>query len=79
MNKYISTCLKGLKYVGIALLVGYLIMVVTVLNEQKDEDLPFTERIADATIGSLYSSVMYLSVFLSNLGNGGSEPPDTLY
>ena len=45
MNKYISTCLKVLKYIGIALVIGYLFMIVKVLDEQKDEDIPITERI----------------------------------
>jgi hypothetical protein len=65
MNKYISPSLKILKYVGIALLVGYLVMVVNTLNEQRDEDLTLKERVANATLGSLYSAVMNISMFLS--------------
>ena len=67
MNKYLSTFLKVLKYIGIALVIGYLFMIVRkVLNEQKDEDIPITERIANATIGSLYAYIIYISVFISN-------------
>ena len=76
MNKYISTFLKVLKYVGIALLVGYLVMVVTTLNEQKDEDLTLKERVANATIGSLYAYVIYISMFLSDpTGSSGQVYP----
>ena len=67
MNKYISTFLKVLKYIGIALVIGYLFMVVQTLDEQKDEDMPITERIANATIGSLYAYIVYISVFISNI------------
>ena len=45
MNKFISTFLKVLKYIWIALVIGYLFMIVKVLDEQKDEDIPITERI----------------------------------
>ena len=73
MNKYISTFLKVLKYIGIALLVGYLFVVAQTLNEQKDEDMPITERIANATIGSLYAYIIYISIFISNItDNNGS-------
>jgi len=75
MNKSISTFLKILKYVGIVLLVGYLVMIVNTLNEQKDDDLSFTERIANATLGSLYSAVMYISMFISD-PTGGVVKPD---
>ena len=75
MNKYISTFLKILKYIGIALLVGYLFMIVKVLDEQKDEDMPITERIANATIGSLYAYIIYISIFISNpTGDNNSYP-----
>lgn len=75
MNKSISTFLKILKYVGIVLLVGYLVMIVNTLNEQKDDDLTLKERIANATMGSLYSAVMYISVFLSDpTGSGQTDP-----
>ena len=74
MNKYISTCLKVLKYIGIALVIGYLFMIVKVLDEQKDEDIPITERIANATIGSLYAYVITISIFISNLRYGTNYP-----
>ena len=76
MNKYISTFLRILKYIGIVLLVGYLVMVVTTLNKQKDEDLSLKERIANATIGSLYAYVIYVSIFLSDpTGSSGRAYP----
>ena len=73
MNKYISTFLKILKYIGIALVIGYLFIVVKVLDEQKDEDMPITERIANATIGSLYAYIIYISVFISNITDNNND------
>ena len=73
MNKYITT-IRGLKYIGITLVVGYLLMIVTALYKQKDKDISFTERIADATIGALYAYIIYISIFLSNLRYGQNYP-----
>ena len=79
MNKYLSTCLKVLKYLGIALFVGYLILVVQTLDEQKDDDISVTERIANAIFGSLYAGVIYISIFISNPTGSNSDPPTNLY
>ena len=69
MNKYISTFLKVLKYIGIALLVGYLFMVVQTLDEQKDDDIPVTERIANAIFGSLYAYIITLNEDITGNNN----------
>ena len=79
MNKYLSTCLKGLKYLGIALLVGYLILVVHTLNEQKDDDISVTERLANAFFGSLYAGVIYISIFIADPTGSKTDPPTNLY
>ena len=53
-------------------------MVVRTLDEQKDEDIPITERIANATIGSLYAYIIYISIFISNItDNNGSANNNT--
>ena len=74
MNKYLSTCLKISKYIGIALVIGYLFMIVKVLDKQKDDDISFSERIANATIGSLYAYIIYISIFISDLRYGTNSP-----
>ena len=74
MNNYLSTFLTMLKYVGVILLVGYLFMIVKVVYTQRNDDIPITERIANATIGSLYAYVIYISVFFSNLRYGQNYP-----
>ena len=74
MNNYLSTFLKMLKYVGVILLVGYLFMIVKVVYTQADEDISFTERIANAIVGSLYAYIIYISVFISNLRYGQNYP-----
>ena len=79
MNKYISTFLKVLKYIGIALLVGYLFMVVKVLWVQKDEDIPPTERIENATIGSLYAYVITLALYISNITDNNNNNNNNTY
>ena len=79
MNKYISTFLKVLKYIGIALLVGYLFMVVKVVWVQKDEDMPIRERIANATIGSLYAYIIYISIFISNITDNNDSANNNTY
>ena len=79
MNKYISTFLKILKYIGIALLVGYLFMVVKVVWVQKDEDMPIRERIANATIGSLYAYIIYISIFISNITDNNDSANNNTY
>jgi hypothetical protein len=56
-----------LKYIGIALLVGYLFMVVQTLDEQKDDDIPVTERIANAIFGSLYAYIITVVSYIITL------------
>jgi len=79
MNKYISTFLTVLKYIGIALLVGYLFMVVQTLDEQKDEDMPITERIENATIGSLYAYVITLAEIFSKITDNNNNNNNNTY
>ena len=68
MRKYLSTSIKALKYVGIILLVGYLFMIVKVVYTQRHDDIPPTERIANAVIGSLYAYVIIVVTYIITLG-----------
>jgi len=49
-------------------------MIVKVLDKQKDDDISFSERIANATIGSLYAYIIYISIFISDLRYGTNSP-----
>jgi len=68
MKKYLTTVIKILKYVGITLLVGYLFMIVKVVYTQRNDDIPPTERIANAVIGSLYAYVITVVSYIITLG-----------
>jgi len=68
-----------LKYVGVILLVGYLFMIVKVVYTQRNDDIPITERIANATIGSLYAYIIYISIFISNITDNNDSANNNTY
>ena len=73
MNQYRSSSFTILKYIGILLLSGYLLLVVTYLGKHRDQNRSFTE-IADAFMASLYAGIIYLSIFISNITGGIPTP-----
>jgi len=74
MNQYRSSSFTILKYIGILLLSGYLLLVVTYLGKHRDQNRSFTELIADAFMASLYAGIIYLSIFISNITGGIPTP-----